>query len=92
LSLGVTQDIPKNCVNMPNRGSLAREPAPSARCVHGGRDFGRGYTYLAIVAETQPITHPRKTSRKTPNLSFLIVTTNAKMTIQTRAQPMLYAV
>jgi hypothetical protein len=55
----------------------------------GGRDFGGGYTYLAIVAETQPITHPKKTSRKTLNLSFLIVPTNAKMTTQTRAQPML---
>jgi hypothetical protein len=45
------------------------------------------------VAESHPITHPRKTKKKVCAVSLLASdATPAKMIAHTKAQPMLYAV
>jgi hypothetical protein len=58
------------------------------------RAFGGGYTALAMVADSHPIAHPPQTSAKVRRLALLesAAHTEAKMTAQTMAQPMLYAV
>jgi hypothetical protein len=52
--------------------------------------LGGGYTILAIVADSHPITHPPKTTKnvcRVASSAFAEIT--AKMTAQTMAQPML---
>jgi hypothetical protein len=54
------------------------------------RRFGGGYTPLAIVADSHPMTHPPHTSRNVCRLAALpVAETTAKMTAQTIAQAML---
>jgi hypothetical protein len=52
-----------------------------------------GYTARAIVADSHPIHHPAPTSQKTRCVrAGSIQVTTPRRTIQTMAQPMLYAV
>ena len=56
-------------------------------------DFGGGSTTRAILADSHPSHHPRKTSRSVFRVSESAwVCVTIKMTAHTTAQPMLYAV
>jgi hypothetical protein len=53
---------------------------------------GGGYTYLAIVADAHPMTHPPKTKRSLCRVLFVPADAAiTKMTVHTTAHPMLYA-
>jgi hypothetical protein len=75
--------------------TISKGPSPlvavaSIALLHGGRDFGDGYTDRAIVADVHPTHQPANTGKTLRSFSVSPSATNAeRMAVQTTAQPML---